>query len=483
MDKKSFYYLMSNISKLLSENTLYAPIIEQSSSTAELLDIKTYLVGGFVRDMLLNKQLIDIDLMVEGDAEKFAYKLSEKLNVNKVIEFEKFHTYRIPYKNCEIDIAEAREETYESLSRKPNKVTSATISEDLSRRDFTVNAIALSLNKENLGELIDPFKGIQDLNKGILRTPKDPDATFSDDPLRMLRAIRFAAQLDFKIEKDIINSIINQADRIEIVSWERITAELIKLLKTAKPSIGFYLLKETNLLEYVFPETNIMSGVDVINGHSHKDVFIHTLEVVDNAAELTDKMEVRFAALVHDIAKPPTKKYYKDKGWTSHGHEEIGRRMLKKVAKRMKLSNELRDYLMILTKLHLRPIALAKTNITDRAVRRVMYEAGEYIDDLMILCRADVTTKNKKKIAKYMKNFERVEELMSDVKLKDEMKAFKSPVDGHTIMKTFSLTEGRVVGEFKKRIEEAILDGDIENTYEAAYQYMLDIKDQVLKTT
>jgi len=421
--------------------------------------------------------------MVEKDSSEFSKQLAKALNVKTVVAFEKFHTYKIPYKEIEIEIAAAREETYSSESRKPNKVILTSVEDDLSRRDFTINAIAVSLMKANFGEIFDPLNGISDLNKGILITPKEPDTTFSDDPLRMLRAIRFATTLKFKIHDSILKSIKKQSSRIKIISYERITAEIIKILSSEKPSIGFYLLKETNLLEYVFPELNVMSGVDVVNGHSHKDVFIHTLEVVDNAAALSDKMEIRFAALVHDIAKPPTKRYYKNKGWTFHGHEEVGRRMLVEVAKRMRLSKELRDYLMILTKLHLRPIALAKTNITDKAVRRVMYEAGEHIDDLMILCRADVTTKNKKKVAKYMDNFERVEALMADVKLKDEMRAFKCPVDGHIIMKTFSLTEGRVVGLFKTRIEEAILDGDIENTYEAAYQYMLDIKDEILNTT
>ena len=471
---------MSNISKLLSKNELYSPIISLSSSIAEDLKMDVYLVGGFVRDLLLKKKLIDIDIMVEGNAEKFARELSKRLKINKVVEFEKFHTYRIPYNDYEIDVAEARKETYESNSRKPNTVTSASISEDLGRRDFTVNALAISLNKTSYGEIIDPFKGIQDLNDGVLKTPKDPDITFSDDPLRMLRAIRFAAQLEFKIEKNIIESISNQANRIKIISWERITAEIIKLLKTKKPSIGFYLLKETKLLSYVFPEMDVMSGVEVIDGKSHKDVFIHTLEVVDNAAKLTDKMEVRFAALVHDIAKPPTKKFYKNKGWTFHGHEEIGRRMMKIVAKRMKISNELRDYLMVLIKLHLRPIALAKRNITDKAVRRVMFEAGELIDDLMILCRADITTKNSAKIKKYMQNFERVENLMRDVKTRDEIKAFKCPVTGQMIMKEFSLTEGIVVGKIKKDIESAILDGKIDNNYDAAFKYMHTIKDKYL---
>jgi len=474
---------MSNISDLLFEKKECAKVFLKASEIGAMLEIPVYLVGGSVRDMLMNKgSYKDIDLMVEKNSAEFSNELAKALNVKTVIAFEKFHTYKIPYKDIEIEVAAARKETYSPESRKPNQVILTSVKDDLSRRDFTLNAIAVSLMKKNLGEIYDPLNGIADLNKGILITPKDPDTTFSDDPLRMLRAIRFATTLNFTIDNKIKESIKKQSDRIKIISYERITAEIIKILSSDKPSIGFYILKETNLLKYVFPELDIMSGIDIINGHSHKDVFIHTLEVVDNAAELTDKMNIRFAALVHDIAKPQTKKYYKNKGWTFHGHEEIGRRMLVKVAKRMRLSRELRDYLMLLTKLHLRPIALAKTNITDKAIRRVMYEAGEYIDDLMILCRADVTTKNQKKIAKYMGNFERVEELMSNVKLKDEMKSFKSPVDGHTIMKTFSLTEGKIVGLFKTRIEEAILDGDIENNYDAAYQYMLDIKDKILNT-
>ena len=475
---------MSNISDLLFENKECSRIFLKASDIGEKLETPVYLVGGSVRDLLMNKgSYKDIDLMVEKDSKKFSNELAKALNVKTVIPFDKFHTYKIPCTDMEIEVAAARKETYNPDSRKPNKVTLTTIEDDLSRRDFRLNAIAVSLMKENFGEVYDPLNGINDLNKKILITPKDPDTTFSDDPLRMLRAIRFATTLNFTIDSKIKESIKNQSKRIKIISFERITTEIIKILSSKKPSIGFYLLKETGLLEYVFPELNVMSGVDVVNGHSHKDVFIHTLEVVDNAADLTDKMEIRFAALVHDIAKPPTKKYYKNKGWTFHGHEEIGRRMLYGVAKRMKLPNDLRDYLMILTKLHLRPIALAKKEITDSAVRRVMFEAGEYIDDLMILCRADITTKNPIKINKYMKNFERVEELMSDVKTRDEMKAFKSPVDGHEIMKALNLTEGKKIGLIKNRIEEAILENIIDNDYDQAYKYMMEIKDDVLNNS
>jgi len=351
----------------------------------------------------------------------------------------------------------------------------------LIRRDFKINSIASSLNNKNFGLLVDPFNGLVDINKGLIDTPTDPDTTFIDDPLRMLRAIRFSAQLEFKMHPRIMQSIKDNKERIKIISQERVTDEIIKILRTNKPSIAFYFLKELDFLKLIFPELDIMSGVEVINNMGHKDVFIHTLEVVDNTAKLSNKMEIRFAALVHDIAKPPTKRFDNKKGWTFHGHEEIGRRMLIKIAKRMKISNELRDYLMILTKLHLRPIALAKKEISDSAVRRVMFEAGDFIDDLMILCRADITTKNPNKIKKYMNNFERVDMLMKNVKMKDEMKAFKSPVDGNEIMKTFSLTEGKIVGQIKNAIENAILDEEIPNTYNDAYSYMMKIKDKFIK--
>lgn len=467
---------ITNISNLIKKNKKHYKIFKYAQEVSEDLNTNVYLVGGYVRDILLKNDLKDIDLMVEQNAKLFSEKLSKKLNVNKVIKFEKFHTYRIPYTECEIEIANSRKESYEPSSRKPSKVELTNLEGDLERRDFTINSMAASLSLNNFGDIYDPFNGMSDLSNAIIKTPCDADTTFSDDPLRMLRAIRFACQLDIDIDTATLASIKKQSDRIKIISWERITAELIKILSTKKPSKGFYLLQDTNLLTYVFPELCLMPGVEVIDGKSHKDVFIHTLEVVDNAAQLTDKMEIRFAALVHDIAKPQTKRFFKDKGWTFHGHEEIGKRMLVKVAQRMKLSSNLRDYLMILTKLHLRPIALAKKGITDKAIRRVMFEAGEYIDDLMILCRADITTKNPRKVKKYMNNFEKVEDLMQDVKMRDEMRAFKSPIDGHIIMKEFKLTEGREIGNIKTQIEEAILDGIIDNDYDAAYKFMLTIK-------
>ena len=472
---------MSNISDLLKQNSEHYNILATAGKIGMANNIPTFVVGGYIRDLLLGRQnKPDIDIMVEGDALDYAKKLSKKLNLGKVIEYGQFNTALIPCGKIEVEIAGSRKEEYKEDSRKPI-VSYATVEEDMSRRDFTINAMAASLWETDFGRLYDPFNGIKDLNTKRLITPLDPDKTFSDDPLRMMRACRFASQLEFSISPETLKSIKKQAHRIEIISKERITEEIIKTLKSDIPSIGFYRLKDVDLLKYVFPEIDIMPGVEIIEGRGHKDVFIHTLQVVDNAAKLTDSLNIRFAALVHDIAKPRTKRFYPDKGWTFHGHEEIGRRMLKKVAKRMKLSNDLRDYLMLLTKLHLRPIALAKKNISDSAVRRVMFEAGEFVEDLMILCRADITSKNPKKVQKYMGNFERVEEIMSDVKTRDEMKAFQSPVRGEEIMRIFNLKPGREIGIIKSSIEEAILDGKIENNYDSAYEFMMDNKSSFFK--
>lgn len=471
---------MSNISDLLKQNANHYQILKTAGEIGEAENLPTFVVGGYIRDLLLGrKSNPDIDIMVEGDALEYAKKLSKKLSLGKVIEYGQFNTALIPCGEVGIEVAGSRKEEYKEDSRKPI-ISYATVEEDMSRRDFTINAMAASLWESDFGRLYDPFNGIKDLNNKKLITPLDPDKTFSDDPLRMMRACRFAAQLEFAIAEETLTSITTQAHRIEIISKERITEEITKTLKADIPSIGFYRLKEVGLLKFVFPEIDIMPGVEIIEGRGHKDVFIHTLQVVDNAAQLTESLNIRFAALVHDIAKPRTKRFYKNKGWTFHGHEEIGRRMLKTVAKRMKLSNELRDYLMLLTKLHLRPIALAKKNISDSAVRRVMFEAGEFVDDLMTLCRADITSKNPNKVQKYMGNFERVEELMKDVKTRDEMKAFQSPVRGDEIMKIFNLKAGREIGIIKSSIEEAILDGKIENNYDSAYNFMMGNKDKFI---
>ena len=475
---------MSNITNLLDRTKVEFKVFEAASKVASDLNYEVFAIGGYVRDAILgqssSEKYTDIDITVRGDFMNFTEHLAKELNINTIVPFEKFKTARLVEDDYQIEIAETRKESYSKDSRKPF-VESTTLEEDLLRRDFTINAIAMSLNKQNFGEIIDPLGGIKDLNKGIIITPLDPDETFSDDPLRMLRAVRFAARLDFQIASNILDSIDRMSKRLEIISWERITEEIIKCLKTDKPSIAFYLMKDTGLLEYVFPEMDVMSGIEVIDGKSHKDVFIHTLQVVDNAAALTDKMEIRFAALVHDIAKPPTKRFDPVKGWTYHGHEEVGRRMIKVVAERMKLSKDLRDYLMNMTKLHLRPIALAKKNITDSAIRRLMVESGENIDDLMILCRADITSKNPNLVKKYLQNFDKVELIMNNVKEKDSFKNFQSPIRGIQIMKECKINEGKIVGLIKKDIENAILDGVIENNYKSSYDYFLKIKEKYIK--
>jgi len=463
---------MSSIATILNSNPEHAKILKLAGEIGAKMNTPTYVVGGYIRDLLIDRDTIDIDIMVEGDALKFANTFARKLNVDKVVEYAKFSTALIPYSNIEIEVASARKESYPNKSRKP-KVENCSIEEDLNRRDFTINAIAASLLKKNYGDLYDPLGGIKDLQKKILITPLDPDITFKDDSLRILRGIRFASQLDFELSPYIKDSMIKQKKYLNNISKERITEEIIKILKTKRPSIGLNLLCELKISDYVFPELNELGGIEIIDGKGHKDVFLHTLEVVDNSAKLTEKMEVRFAALMHDIAKPRTKRFYKDRGWTYYGHEDVGQYMVKDIAKRMKLSNKLRDYLMLLTKLHLRPIALAKKGVSDSAIRRLMVEAGDYIDDLMVLCRADITTKNPKKISQYLANFDRVEELIKDVRLRDEFRNFKSPVPGQIIMNEFGLKPGKKIGEIKKSIENAILDGKIKNDYDEAFDYMI----------
>jgi putative nucleotidyltransferase with HDIG domain len=470
---------MSNIADLIRSRPDHQAILDAASELGQKQGLDIYLVGGYVRDLLLQRETQDIDLMVEGDGIAFARTLGQALGIDRVVAFEEYGTALIPLKVTQVEVATARTESYDADSRKP-QVESGTIGNDLARRDFTINSLAAALDPDRYGELLDPFNGIQDIHRGILRTPLDPDTTFSEDPLRMLRAARFAAQLGYVVVPECLESMERQKDRIAIVSWERITDEIMKTLSTDTPSTGFIILKQTGLLTSVFPELDELSGAEVRDGRGHKDVFSHTMQVVDNAAALSPKIAVRFAALVHDIGKPRTKRYDEQRGWTFHHHEEVGRRMLQGIARRMRLSNELRDYLMKLTKLHLRPIALAKEGVTDSAVRRVMREAEDDVDDLMLLCRADITTKQAARQTRYMANFERVEALMSDVVLRDEMRAFQSPVRGDEIMTICRLEPGPLVGKLKTAIEEAILDGQIENTHESALAYLHVVKDQIL---
>ena len=469
---------MPNIAKIL-EQPIYKHVLYMIRCAGEIgkkENIRVYVVGGVVRDLILNKKIQDLDLMVEGDGILFAQKLASMIGVKKIVPFKKFGTALIPNKLLQIEIATSRIEQYKEGSRNPSKIEVASIKEDLKRRDFTINSMALDINSKNFGEIIDPFNGMSDLKAGLLKTPLESDKTFSDDPLRMMRAAYFSSKLNFKIDMECRNSIIRQSERIKIVSWERIRDEFIKILKTPKPSIGLVILQKTGLMSFVFPEIDIMYDMKQSPEWHHKDVFAHTLQVVDNSARLTDKMQIRFAALVHDIAKPRTRKIDPKKGYTFHGHDAVGEKMLDKVVKRMRLSNDLSNYLKKLTLLHLRPIALVKSEVTDSAVRRLMVSAGEELEDLMILCRADITTKNPKLVSKYLNNFDIVEQKMKTVLDKDSAKKFQSPIRGKEIMKIFGLQEGKEIGLIKKSVEEAILDGDIENTYEAAKMYLVKYK-------
>ncbi len=471
---------MTLIKDIINQNMRLAKISKVISELSDEIQINAFLVGGCVRDLMLNPiaESIDVDIMVEGDGIDFAEKLARKINVPKIVPFKKFATAKIPFKEYEIEVASARLEKYDESSRSPSEVVMSNIEDDLLRRDFTINAMAVSLNKENFGEFFDPFNGMEDLSNKILRTPLDSDSTFSDDPLRMMRAAYFASKLSLDIDPSCLESIKNNAERITIVSQERKTNELLKILGTKKPSIGLNILQEAGLMEFVFPEIAVMYGLDQSNEYHHKDIFYHTLEVVDNAAQLSDKLDLRLAALVHDIAKPNTRRLSKSKGYTFYGHDDVGARMLKGISSHMKFSNSTRDYIAKLTALHLRPISLAKKDVTDSAIRRLIVDAGEEIDDLMKLCRADITTKNPKNITKYLGNFDRVEKRMNEVIEIDKLKAFQSPVRGDEIMKMFDLGPGKEVGKIKTMVEDAIINGEISNDYSSAMSFLDQIKQQ-----
>ena len=473
---------MPNIQQILNSSNYDSvrSILEIAGALGEKKEIEVYVVGGFVRDLLMGSPINDIDLMTIGEGIPFAEMLANELGRKKIVPFKKFGTALIPGNEIQIEVATARKENYEGNSRKPSEIIYTDLEGDLLRRDFTINAMAMNITPLLFGELTDPYGGISDIKKKVIKTPFDPDETFSEDPLRMMRAAYFASKLGFKLDESCLRSIKRQISRIGIVSTERIRDEFIKILTTDKPSIGLVILQKTGLMKTVFPEINVMYGMDQTPEWHHKDIFAHTLQVVDNSAKLSDKMKIRFAALVHDIAKPITRRVDKEKGYTFHGHDAIGGKMIDTVAKRMKLSNDLKDYLKKLTLLHLRPIALVKNIVTDSAVRRLMVAAGEDLEDLMILCRADITTKNPKRVKRYLKNFEKVEEKMANVNKRDEMVAFQSPVRGDEIMSICGLKEGTKVGVIKKAIEEAILEGLIDNTHSQALDYLIKIKDDYL---
>lgn len=455
------------------------PVFKVASQICQEQGIQAFVIGGYVRDLLLGRPSKDIDIVVLGSGMEFAEKCAETLRVKKVALFKTYGTAQFKYKDLEIEFVGARKESYTSDSRKP-AVESGTLSDDQNRRDFTINALALSLHPDTFGDLIDPFGGEEDLEKGIIRTPLEPSQTYSDDPLRMLRAIRFATQLNFTIENKSLHAIQDNAHRLEIISKERIAVELNKIILANEPSRGFKLLSSTRLLHEFFPEMIALQGVDVINGKSHKDNFYHTLEVLDNVAQHSDDLWLRWAAILHDIAKPPTKRFDAAIGWTFHGHEDVGARMVPRIFKSLKLPLDHKmKYVQKLVRLHLRPIALVKGHVTDSAVRRLLFEAGDDIEDLMALCNADITSKNEFKVLKYRKNFDEVARKLKDVEEKDKVRNFQPPVSGEIIMKTFNLGPCAEIGTLKSQIKEAILEGTIENDYDAAYEYMLDMADKI----
>lgn len=443
-----------------------------------------YVVGGFVRDFYLKRdrsgENYDIDFVTVGSGIALAEKVAELLNVHKVSVFKQFGTAHIHYHEYDLEFVGARKESYSRDSRNP-MVEDGTLEDDQKRRDFTINAMSWSLNKDNYGDLIDPFGGIRDLDEGIIRTPLDPDRTFDDDPLRMMRAIRFATQLNFTIEANTLASISRLKERIQIISTERITDELNKIIECPLPSHGFRILFETGLLKEIFPEMHNLHGVQTVNGISHKDNFWHTLQVLDNVAEVSDNLWLRWAAILHDIAKPPTQRFDPNVGWTFYGHDALGATWTKRIFRRLNLPLDDRlKYVQTLVRLHLRPIALVDEGVTDSAIRRLLFEAQDYIDDLMTLCRADITSKNDRKVKRYLKNFDHVEERMKVVEEKDRLRNWQPPIRGDEIMERLNLKPGKQVGLIKSAIENAILDGEIPNEYEAALEYMYRVKDAVL---
>jgi putative nucleotidyltransferase with HDIG domain len=450
------------------------PVFDVVSKAAAKLNLPVFVVGGYVRDLILNRPNKDIDFVTVGSGITLAQQVAKDLGGLTLTVFQNFGTASIKVGDLDLEFVGARKESYRSESRKPI-VEDGSIEDDQNRRDFTINAMAISLNKENYGDLIDPFGGVEHIKKKIIKTPLHPDTTFSDDPLRMMRAIRFATQLKFDIEPDTFGSIIRNAERLNIVSMERIIDETNKIILTPIPSYGFKLLFHSGLLKQYFPELVTLQGVEYVGGNAHKDNFYHTLQVLDNVCKTSDDLWLRWAAILHDIAKPATKRYDPNIGFTFHGHEEKGARMTPKIFRRLKLPmNEKMDFVQKLVRLHLRPIALAY-EVSDSAIRRLLFEAGDDIDALMKLCRADITSKNMDKVNRYLKNFDLVEQRMKEVEAKDHLRNFQPPVSGEEIMRTLALPPSKMVGIIKDRIKDAILDGDIENNREQAWELMLKI--------
>ena len=449
-------------------------VFELLSESASQLGLETYLVGGYVRDLILKRPCKDIDVVCIGSGIDLALQVAKNIGPDtKVTIFKTYGTAMLRYKDWEVEFVGARKESYNRASRNP-VVENGTLQDDQNRRDFTINALAISLNKDHYGDLVDPFGGVDDLKKKIVRTPLNPDVTFSDDPLRMMRAIRFAAQLNFDIEPETFDAISINKERISIVSMERISTELNKIILTQTPSYGFKLLYISGILQLIFPELCALQGVDTIDNKSHKDNFYHTLQVLDNVCKDSTDLWLRWAAILHDIAKPATKRFNQKVGWTFHGHEDKGARMVPGIFRRLKLPlNEHLRKVEKLVRLHLRPISLVKETVTDSAVRRLLFESGDDFEDLMKLCRADVTSKDNNKVARFLKNFDQVEEKAKIVEEKDNLRAFQPLFTGEDIMKLFNLEPSKTVGDLKFALREAILDGEIQNSYEEGKSFIL----------
>ncbi len=457
------------------KESLKHSIFKVISQSAKELNVDSFVIGGFVRDFILRRgQHKDIDIVAIGSGIELAKKVAKNLpNSPKVQIFKTYGTAMLIYDDIEIEFVGARKESYKEDSRNPI-VENGTLQDDQNRRDFTINALALDLSEENFGNLLDPFNGVQDLNDQIIRTPLNPDITYSDDPLRMMRAIRFATQLGFRIEEESLEAITRNNERIKIITKERIVVELNKILESEKPSVGFQLLEKTGLLDYILPELTALKGIDEVEGQTHKDNFYHTLEVVDNISKNTNDVWLRWAALLHDIGKAPTKKFSKTIGWTFYAHEFEGSKMVYHLFKRLKMPlNEKMKFVQKMVFMSSRPIALSDQDVTDSAVRRLVFDAGDFVEDLMTLCEADITTKNPKKFSRYHDNFKLVRQKIEEVEARDQVRNFQPPITGEDIMKTFNLKPSKEIGIIKETIKEAILDGDIPNEYEAAHELML----------